>query len=193
MGTPGKKEPFVLICALCVLFSIWFFYFVHVPLLESSAQLEDETKKLSEEIIAIENFSNGHPNLREYAADIARQREMADRALPDRMEESAVISLLQQHALQQQTRLVSIIPGQLQREQDLLMLPIQLRLDCNYFQLLDFLNAIQSDDRFLRINRLAAHSKDGKIAFEVEAIIYAVADSARQETVPKERFLKNDS
>ena len=176
MRMPDEKEQFALVCTFCVWLSAAFFYFVHIPLQEETRQLEQEAQDLSRQIIDIENFANKHQNLKEYAGDISKRQEKADRALPNTLEQSAIISLLQQHALNRGIRLVSITPGQTKTEHELIMLPIRLSLNCNYFQLLDFLKSLQEDERFLQISRLDAHSADDKLTFEIEAVAYAMAD-----------------
>ena len=175
MRTTDEEKLFALICALCVFLFVAFFYFVHIPLQEETQQLEREAKDLSAQIIAVENFANKHQDIKEYSAAISKRQEKADRALPDSLEQSTVISLLQHHALNQQIQLVSITPGQTKTEHELIMLPIQIKLNCNYFQFLDFLKAIQEDGRFLQISRLGAHSTDDKLSFEIEATVYAMA------------------
>ena len=169
-----EKNAFVLLCFLCLWLSVAFFHFVHVPLQEEKAAILEDAEQISMEIIEIENFMNKHTNLKEYAADLSKQMEKADHALPDSMAQSSIISLFQHHALDQQIQLASITPGQAKREHDLLMLPINIKLKCNYFQLLDFLKAIQEDGRFLKINQVVVHTTDDKLSFEIEAIAYAM-------------------
>ena len=176
MRKPDEKEKFVMICTLCVWLSFAFFHSVHIPAQKEIQQMEHEAADLSLKIIDIENFANKHQNIKEYAADISKRQEKVDKALPNALEQSSVINLLQRHALNRQLQLVSITPGQTKTEHGLTMLPLQIKMNCDYFQLLDFLKAIQEDARFLQITRLGAHSADDRLSFEIEANVYSMAE-----------------
>ncbi len=169
-----EKTAFCLLCFLCCCIGAAFFCFVHIPAREDLCLLREEAALVSGEIVDIENFTNKHRDLKAYTEDIKKQLEKAKHALPDTVEQSSVVSLLQHHALIKGIQLTSITPGQTKREHDLLMLPIRVKINCNYFQLLDFLKALEEDDRFVKINQLCVHETDGRLSFEIETTVYAM-------------------
>ncbi len=180
MERPDHKSIFVLVCFMCFWAAASFYYFIHIPATEEAAEMELERNRLEREIIDIENFSNKHRDIRTYSAEISKQQTTLDRALPDNLKESTVIMLLQQHALSHQIHVLSITPGQRKEDSGLTILPLQLQLECDYFQLLDFLQAIQEDDRFLQISRLDVHSVDDRISFEIEFLAYAMSEKTNE-------------
>ena len=52
-------------------------------------------------------------------------------------------------------------------------LPIQVKLYGGYFQLLDFLEALENSDRFFVIRKLEIHSKDENLDCVLDMEIYA--------------------
>ncbi len=176
MKKPDEKSLFLLICFLCGWSIAGFLHFIHDPILEETEGINAEKEELLREIIDIENFSNQHRDMKQFSAEVSKQQEKVDRALPDELTESRVIHLLQQHALKHHIRILSISPEQQKEESGLTVLPLQLKLDCSYFQLLDFLRDIQEADRFVRISRLEVHNQEGRLLFNLEASVYAMPE-----------------
>ncbi len=176
MKKPDDKSLFLLVCIICALIIVVFFSFIHEPLLQETAELNAEKELLIRQIIDIENFSNKHQDIRKYSAEVSRQQETADRALPDVLMESQVIQLLQQHAIKHHIQILSISPRQRKEETGLTVLPLQLKLDSNYFQLLDFLRDIQETGRFIKISHLEVHNQEDRLLFTLEASVYAMTE-----------------
>lgn len=171
-----EKRVFVLVCFLWFSLTIAFAFLVHLPLMEEVEEIRRETGLVSQEVISIENFTNKHVNLKEYAEDIGKQHERAEKALPSELEQSAVIGMLQRNALRHQIRLVSVSPGQIKKESRLMVLPIQIKLNCDYFQLLDFLQSLQEEERFMKLDQLCVRTIDDRLSFEIEAAVYAMEE-----------------
>ena len=119
--------------------------------------------------------------LKEYAEDVGKRHERAERALPGELKQSDVIGMLQRNALRYQIQLVSVSPGQIKKESSLMVLPIQIKLNCDYFQLLDFLQSLQEEERFIKLDKLCARTVDNRLSFEIEAAVYAMEDSGQTE------------
>lgn len=176
-----EKRVFFLVCILLVFMTVAYSLLIHFPFREEAAEIRRETDLVSKEVISIENFTNKHVNLKEYAEDVGKRHERAERALPGELKQSDVIGMLQRNALRYQIQLVSVSPGQIKKESSLMVLPIQIKLNCDYFQLLDFLQSLQEEERFIKLDKLCARTVDNRLSFEIEAAVYAMEDSGQAE------------
>lgn len=57
-----------------------------------------------------------------------------------------------------------------------MVLPIQIKLNCDYFQLLDFLQSLQEEERFMKLDQLCVRTIDDRLSFEIEAAVYAMEE-----------------
>ena len=176
-----EKRVFFLVCTIWILISVAFVFLVHFPLREEAEEIRRETGLVLQEVISIENFTNKHVNLKEYAEDVSKRHERAEKALPGELEQSVVIGMLQRNALQHRIQIVSVSPGQIKKESSLTVLPIRIKLNCNYFQLLDFLQSLQEEERFMKLDQLCVRTVDSRLSFEIEAAVYAMKDSVQSE------------
>lgn len=177
MERPDERKVFGMVCILWLLLTLLFVFTVHYPIREEAEAIRRETELVTKEVVSIENFTNKHLNIKGYAEEVGKRHERADRALPNELEQSAVLGMLQRNALNNKVQLVSVSPGQIKKESRLMELPIQIKLSCNYFQLLDFLKTLQDEERFVKLNRLNVRTVDNRLSFEIEAAVYALEEA----------------
>ena len=150
-----------------------------------------ETQKIVKDGIEILNFKSKHGDLNEYIKKLDERYQDTNIFLPEKIEQGEFIKDLQQKALENQVKIIAIIPGKIQSfveeksddqkenselMKDIVMLPINLKIDCGYIQLLNFLKAIETNERITQIKNFSIVSKgDGEnLSCELNIIIFAL-------------------
>ena len=172
----SHRGEFLLIAAGCVMAAAFFWNAIHLPLRERNEELRTETEMRAMQSAEIVNFMNGHPDFPQYMEELGKQRERADRALPDTLEQGRFLGMLQQCALDHDILLQEIVPAEIRQEKELYYLPIHLKLTCNYFQLLDFLEKLNSAERFMALQDMAVRKKEDALSCELTLHIYAITE-----------------
>ena len=170
----GGRELFSVVCCACAWALAAFYFFVHEPWQEEREVLRISCAKEEQEILGIENFMNAHRDLEEFSRETAKHQELSLKAMPREMEQGAFLEFLQGLALGKGIELTGVVPGKSISEGDVLVLPLQVNLKCNYFQLLDFLKGLQEGERFLQIRNAKIHSDKGKLACQLELAIFTI-------------------
>ena len=110
--------------------------------------------------------------LKTYKQLLQRQQQ-ADKALPDNLEQGEFIARLQHMALAHKLTLKKLLPGEVQSETGLLMLPVQVEMQGDYFAMLSFLRALQHEERFMQFKQLALNTQEGGLVGKFTLVIFA--------------------
>ena len=155
----------------------------HLPLEREILQLGLERQQTAQQIINVLNFKNEYGSLDEYMRELEERRFVVDRALPPQLEQGEFINYIQRTALANQVRLISLTPGAVENVEDdalpILRLPLRLKIECDYFKLLDFLKALEDGERFINIEQFDVSRKDdGELLdCELDVILFAIKES----------------
>ncbi|MBR1728667.1 MAG: type 4a pilus biogenesis protein PilO [Selenomonadaceae bacterium] len=186
-----KDHPLIFAISGSILLMVIFYFAFHEPLQKDILKMNLETQKIVKDGIEILNFKSKHGDLNEYIKKLDERYQDTNIFLPEKIEQGEFINDLQQKALENQVKIVAIIPSKIQpfieensddqKEnsdlmKDIVMLPINLKIDCGYIQLLNFLKAIETNERIMQIKNFSIVSKgDGEnLSCELNIIIFAL-------------------
>ena len=170
----GGKAWFWLSCAISSALAAGFLFAVHLPLREELALAREESAICGAEILEIENFMNENGDMKVYEAEALKKKELADRALPDMVNESALVAFINGCAASRNLSLLSAIPGRQAADRGISVIPIQIKLRCDYFQLMDFLGDIDGSGRYLEVGNLSVKGVDGELECKMDIIAYSM-------------------
>ena len=192
------KRTAIFTLVFCIIIIVMFWIFFHVPNQQKILKLELEHKKLIQISDNILKYKNKYGNLDEYIQKIEERYQFASISLPERMQQGEFINFLQQMALENQVKILAMIPNSVQPVSDnfnknleseseidedksntnyaLNMLPINVKLECSYISLINFLKAIEDSERLTQIKNLSIISKENgeKLNCELNIIIFAL-------------------
>ena len=169
------KEFFAVTCCACAWILAAFYFFPHEQWKEEAEQAYAEQAKEEQEIVGIENFMNAHRDMEEFSRETAMHQEMVLKALPEDMEQGAFLEFLQRLAIGHQIELLGVFPGKSSQEKDgVMVLPVQVKMNCSYFQLLDFLRELQEGERFLQVRNARIHSDGRRLTCQLDLAIFAM-------------------
>ena len=186
-----KDHPIIFSISGSALLMVIFYFAFHEPLQKDILKMNLETQKIVKDGIEILNFKSKHGDLNEYIKKLEERYQDTNIFLPEKIEQGEFIKDLQQKALENQVKIIAIIPGKIQSfveeksddqkenselMKDIVMLPINLKIDCGYIQLLNFLKAIETNERITQIKNFSIVSKgDGEnLSCELNIIIFAL-------------------
>ena len=191
------KRTAIFALFLCLIIIVMFWYFFHVPKQQEILKLELERKKLIQISDNILKYKNKYGNLDEYMQKIEERYQLASISLPERMQQGEFINFLHQMALENQVKILAMIPSSVQPVFDnpnenleseseidenksnsnpaLKMLPINVKIECSYISLINFLKAIEDSERMTQIKNLSIVSRENgeKLNCELNIIIFA--------------------
>ena len=127
-----------------------------------------------QEILQIENFMNAHLQEEDYAAELKKREQVVQEQLPESMEQGRFLSLLQQEALRHGVVLAEVRPGSARSTERFAELAVETEICGSYFQVLDFLEAMEQSGRFLRIENTKVKSENGLLHCRILFKIYAM-------------------
>lgn len=169
----GERELFFAALFLIIPACLLFFFAVHRPLSEARAVTLEERDAAEHAMTEVANFKNAHLDEKAYEAQLVEQDARSAAALPDSFEQAAFLASLQREALASRVTLLGIVPQEPVQRDGYAALPITVRVQADFFSLLDFLQQIEEGDRFLRVDALEAVSEKGMIKCTMQISIYA--------------------
>ena len=165
----------------CVILSTFFWQFAHKYTQQRILQLDLERQKLSQISTNILNYKSKYGNLDEYLQRLEKRFQLSSKTLPERMEQGEFINFLQKIALENQIKIISLTPSEIQpvysdtqnnheiekveeadkvRNKNLIKLPINVKIEGKYISLIKFLESMESKERLMNIEEVSITSKD---------------------------------
>lgn len=180
------KEKVRFLSALCLLIiiSCLFYLLLYLPQLDKIAVQQERLVEKEESIRRAESFHEAHADTEEYERTMLANMQAADARLPDAMQQGDFLSMLQAAALKQGILLRGVVPGQEEQKTGYKAKPVQLTIEGNYFQLLDFLQELESEARFVRLDSMVIDkaARDGRgLLCHLQISIYAAGQADGQE------------
>ncbi len=174
MRVPGGKEAFAFVCCACVWILTGYHLFFHEAWQGEAEREALEASEARRQILEIENFMNAHRDMESFGREVASHEETALIAIPEDLRQGEFMEFLQRLALGNRIELMGVTPGREVREGDAIALPVQVRFRCGYFQLLDFMNGLQSGERFLQVRNARISSDNGSLVCRLDLAIFAM-------------------
>lgn len=181
LGVLPTKYKIILFITL-LFFSSFFFYhsalrpqFQHITSL--STELQDEKRRVAE----IEAFALIHPNQDEYLVEVRNKLDSANRLLPSNLEISDYLLLIDRTAKDCSIYLKSIKPSAYINKNGYREIPIEILIQGDYFQTLNFLEKLESIPRFSTVTTISTQSHNNILESKLSVIIYSYGVT----TIPK--------
>ena len=159
--------------ALSVLMSMFLWFLVHGYLQDLVEESEAEAMKDMKIVTAVQNYQNAHLDKEAFMKEVVEAQQRVDKAMPEEMEQGAFLSRLQQEAIGAGLKLRQVKPGEIAVEDDCRMLPVEVQMAGNYFQLLSFLRDLDKEERFMQLRDLKVHSEQGHLQCDMKICIFA--------------------
>ena len=162
----------------CVAIAAAYWFLYHQPLERELVSLGLERQRTTQQIVDILNFKNEYGSLEDCMLELDEQFRDAERALPQQFFQGEFINYIQSTAIEKGVRLISLTPGTVESAADqslpLVRLPLRIKIECDYFRLLDFLKALEESERFINIESFTATSRDDRLDCELNVILFAL-------------------
>lgn len=173
--TSTEMRLFAATTAFSLLAVILFYFLVHCPLRAYMQAAEAETAEVRREVVAVVNFKNAHPDRKAYEQELAQHVARAEAQLPREMQQGQLLHEIQQLALLHHVSLQRVLPAEAYQEGGLLVLPLQIACEADYFALLDLLRDLRHAARFLKVAGIQLESGDGgRLVCKLELRAYAM-------------------
>ena len=106
-----KKFPVLFAVFFCVIFSALMWKFFHLNMKQSIFNINQEKQLIIRDGINLINYKNRHKDLDEYLNELEIRYQSTNKALPEQLNQGAFITFLQQTAITNKVKIISIKPG----------------------------------------------------------------------------------
>ena len=189
-----NKKMTLIAVFFCFLFVTAFLILYHFPKQKAISQSKLKYQQFIKTQENISTYKNKYGNLDEYMEKLEERYQLANTSLPDRIQQGEFIKFLQRTASEHQVNIVALTPNKIQAlieedknniesdvednnlMKDVTKLPIDVKIECSYADLMNFLKAIEASERMIDIKNLSIISKDNgeKLNCELNIIIFAL-------------------
>ncbi len=174
----SDKKSIAIVIVICVTFAFLFWNFFHLSIQQKIFNANLERQKLIQIKKNILNYKNKYGDLDEYLENLEERCLLTNISLPEQMNQGEFINFLQRTAIENQIKIISLIPNEIQsvEESELKKLPIEIKIESNYIQLINFLKTIEESERLIQIKNVSIKGKDNgeKINCELKAEIFSL-------------------
>ncbi len=142
--------------------------------------LQRETAVREEQVVSLEMFRSRYPDPGKYNKEIVKERERLEQALPESMDPGDCLLLMERRATENKLRLTAIRPEDTEPEGGMGKCSVHMSLQCGYFELLDFLDALQSADRFIQFRQLHIKRENDRLNCELAVAVFADSSAGNE-------------
>ena len=159
---PLNKKFLPLLIFFCILILIGFHYLLNKFTQQKISNLNVERDDLIQNGKNIFDYKMKYGEIDNLIEVLEENYQLACISLPDKMNQGEFINFLQTTALENQIKIVSMIPNSIESidESELNKLPIEIKIECTYIQLINFLKTIEYSERLIQIENLSIIGND---------------------------------
>jgi Tfp pilus assembly protein PilO len=172
--TWGGKRLFGLVLAGIFLISLVFLKFLFWPLRTEIKQDRLLVQEKQQAIEAVEEFTNAHRDMEAFHKELEQRERVAVMQLPDHIEQGQLMSFLQDKAAGCHLAILALKPENVRQADGISELPMLLETQSNYFQLLDFLDALEHGERLWKVDDLVLQQEAGLLHCRMRIAAYAL-------------------
>ena len=129
---------------------IWYGY----QQLEAYQEQRQAIEKATTRVAALNQLQMEHANLEVYQMEVAKQRQMAEKLLPRNIQMAELLAYVQQTARNSGLVLQELMPMDSKPLGKLQIQPVKVRLQGDYFHLLDFLRQMDKGAPLVQIGNM---------------------------------------
>ena len=172
------KEPLPKSCTVAVIIGfmliVIYWCFVHAPLAEEYHAARAKAFTLKQDYAKFNRYLSRHPDLAAYKREADGAKLLADELVPDALNESGFLAYLSEETTKRQMEVLSVQAEQAITDgTGLTALPVHIRLRTDYWQLTDFLAALEKSTRFIGVQSMKITSSDERLECYLILTIYA--------------------
>lgn len=146
------KELVISLVTIAVAFG--FYYFAIRPQQGHLAVLKERQWVEQQHVEAINQFVRSNPDTEKVLREVAAKLNRINQMLPDAADVGGLLLQLERAGLQSHIQLLQIVPGSAVKKGELLEIPLEITIRGDYFQILDFLQRLENDARFVKITNI---------------------------------------
>ena len=175
MRAKQARLRFFGMAALAAVFGASFYLLSYEPQSDALRTKEAEAVSLRREIGEAAAFRRSHPDPAKEAKLVAERKRAVEMMLPARLEAGAFLLETEKSAAESGVTLLGVVPGEAGTKGGFAAEKLRLSVRGDYFELLDYLYALEQQGRFVKIDAMRGKVEDGVFKGDIELWIYARA------------------
>lgn len=173
----GDKSRYVIVAALLLLLTGLFYQFIYGPQRLALESKRQQLALLQRQLAGLNSFLAQHGDLALYESKLQGHDGWSQQLLPAELDTSEFIGSLQRHVLRTRVKLVGLRPEPPVNKDGFFRQKIEVAVEGDYFQLLDFIKLLEQGPRFVMIENIAGQVKEQGI-FSGRMALYIFARSS---------------
>ena len=160
VGQDRGIASFVAFLAVLAALTVLFYQTVYVDQL---ADLEEKRRTLllrQQDLMRLEAFSQRYRDDSAAEEALKKHAEWSRRLLPDELRTGDFLSEIQGYMLRSQVKVIGLTPNVVEQKEGFCRQRVELMVEGNYFQLLDFIRLLEQQNRFVTIENISGQVKD---------------------------------
>lgn len=122
--------------------------------LEAYQEQRQAIEKATTRVAALNQLQMDHTNLEVYQMEVVKQRQIAEKLLPRNIQMAELLAYVQQTARNSELELQELMPMDSKPLGKLQIQPVKVRLQGDYFHLLDFLRQLDKGAPLVQIGNM---------------------------------------
>ena len=149
-------------------------YWLHLPALAHIENMQQEILLNEKRLQRLEVYRRSEQSKSAYREMLLKKERLLSKALPEGLNQSAFLTMLQQTALSKNIAISEVSPEKISVSGEVKVLPVKLKLKGNYFSLLDFWRELYNQPRYFNLRQVVITAKDNSLECELLLVIYAI-------------------
>ncbi|WP_182186505.1 type 4a pilus biogenesis protein PilO [Pectinatus frisingensis] len=175
MVKQDKYNILITIIAM-IIWNIAFYYLLYSPGKLELQQLHNNISVNQKQITDLKTFAADHDKTDAYAAEIFENNIFWENKLPNNKDEAKFIADLQSIANKNSIRIIHIAPAApANKLSSYHEIPIQAKVQGNYFQLLNFLHDINESPRYNIIEKMSLTKQNNELEVQLLIKIFSLS------------------
>lgn len=175
MRAKRARQRFCIMAVLAAVLGASFYFLSYVPQHDALRAKEAEAASLRHEIGAAAAFRRSHPEPAKEAKTEGERKRAVEAMLPAKLEVGAFLAEAEKKAAAAGVALLGVAPGDAGMADGFAREKLRFSVSGDYFELLDFLYALEQQGRFVKIDVMRGTVEGGSFKGEIELWIYARA------------------
>ena len=149
IGRDKAAASLVVFLVVLTALTVLFYQTVYV---EQQTDLEEKRRTLflrQQDLARLETFLQRHGNDSAAEEALKKHTEWSRRLLPDELRTGDFLSDLQGYMLRSKVKVIGLTPGVSEQKEGFCRQRIEMTVEGDYFQLLDFIRLLEQQDRFV--------------------------------------------
>ncbi|MBP3691252.1 MAG: hypothetical protein J6I74_07995 [Schwartzia sp.] len=182
MRAKQARLRFFGMAALAAVLGVSFYLLSYEPQSDALREKEAEAVSLRRAIAEAAAFRRSHPDPAKEAKKLAERKRAVERLLPTRLDAGAFLLEAEKRAAESGVTLLGVAPGDAGMTGGFAAEKLRLSVRGDYFELLDYLYALEQQGRFVKIDAMHGKVEEGVFKGDIELWIYARALEGKKES-----------